>query len=228
MEKIRISSRYLRKLATLAWRRSVIVQNASRWMSEPIKTSNRRLWFFAHFSTLYEARSRPPPARQMPPERSDDFMNANCSSIKATLDNKQENQQKDVSLFHSIYWAGIKRRGSGALCSFGRNEMNLTRSCEKLAARARRLLLSLLGGICFHLPSFLIHSPGSPMPCQDPNYSIPAEKLTHTIINRCPPQTKAISASHLESKDGSAQHATSVLESRTLSWWRFASPVACG
>lgn len=72
--------------------------------------------------------------------------------------------------------------GARALCSFGRNEMNLTRSPRKLAAQTRRLLLSLLGGICFHLPSFLIHSAGSPMPCQDPNYSIPPERLTHTII----------------------------------------------
>lgn len=72
--------------------------------------------------------------------------------------------------------------GARAFCSFGRNEMNLTRSSRKLAPRTRRLLLSLLGGICFHLPSFLIHSAGSPMPCQDPNYSIPPERLTHTII----------------------------------------------
>lgn len=120
-----------------------------------------------------------PPARQMPLERSDDSMNVNRSSIKATLDNKQANQQKDVSLFHSIYWAAIKRRAR-ALCSFGRNEMNLTRSSRKLAARVRRVLLSLLGGICFHLPSFLIRSARAPMPCQDPNYSIPAERLSHT------------------------------------------------
>lgn len=141
-------------------------------------------------------------------------MNVNRSSIKATLDNKQANQQKDVSLFHSIYWAAIKRRAR-ALCSFGRNEMNLTRSSRKLAARVRRVLLSLLGGICFHLPSFLIRSARAPMPCQDPNYSIPAERLTHTHHNnRCPPPTKAISAYHLERKDSRARRGAS---SRTSS-----------
>lgn len=90
-------------------------------MSEPIKSPTDGFDFLLisqHFMKLAGfafSTERPAPARQMPLERSDDSMNVNCSSIKATLDNKQENQQKDVSLFHSIYWAGIKRRGSGAL-----------------------------------------------------------------------------------------------------------------
>lgn len=46
----------------------------------------------------------------------------------------------------------------------------------------RRVHVSPLGGICFHLPSFRIHSARSLMPCQDPNYPIPLELLTHTIM----------------------------------------------
>lgn len=90
-------------------------------MSEPIKSPTDGFDFLLisqHFmkrAGFAFSTERPAPAWQMPLERSDDSMNVNCSSIKATLDNKQENQQKDVSLFHSIYWAGIKRRGSGAL-----------------------------------------------------------------------------------------------------------------
>lgn len=90
------------------------------------------------------------------------------------------------------------------LCSFGKNEMNLTRSSKKISGRncGGKISFSVpLEGICFHLPSFRIHSARSRTPCQDPNYPIPLELLTHTIMTNADYRQKQFSTSHLELED---------------------------
>lgn len=87
------------------------------------------------------------------------------------------------------------------LCSFGKNEMNLTRSSKKISGRncGGKISFSVpLEGICFHLPSFRIHSARSRTPCQDPNYPIPLELLTHTIMTNADYRQTQFSTSHLE------------------------------